>query len=362
MSRLGATVADLTMLRRLREAAVARPSTSLADTPLTAIEPTGLNPGRLKMIALVPPGLPRGAPLVVVLHGCLQNAAGFDAGAGWSALARRHGFALLYPEQPHGNNANGCFNWFQPENVTRGHGEVASIAEMIGQMVASHGLDPTRVYVTGLSAGGAMTAAMLATYPELFAGGAIIAGLPFGSATTIAMAFDAMRHVRPRPAAEWGDFIRAASPSAGPRPPVQLWHGAADTVVTAPAMEEAAKQWQDALGLTAAAARDTIDGIPHAAWTAPDGRVMLETYLLPDVGHGVPLHGGSADLDESVGTPGAYMLEAGIGSTCRIAGSWGLLTQAARPRPAIAPATPTKEPDIITAIVRGALRAAGVKI
>ena len=361
MPRLGATVADLRMFRGLREAAMARPSPSLTDTPLTAVEPTGLNPGQLKMIALVPPGLPRGAPLVVVLHGCLQNAAGFDAGAGWSTLARRHGFALLYPEQPNSNNANCCFNWFQPDDVTRGHGEVASIAEMIGQMVGSHGLDPARVYIAGLSAGGAMTAAMLAIYPELFAAGAIIAGLPFGAATTMTMAFDAMRHVRPRSATEWGDLVRAASPSAGPRPPVQLWHGAADTVVTASAMEEAAKQWQDALGLTAAA-RDTIDGISHASWIAQGGRVMLETYLLPDVGHGIPLHSGSADLDESVGTPGAYMLEAGIGSTCRIAGSWGLLTQAARARPAKAPATLNKEPDFITGIVRSALRAAGIRI
>jgi alpha-beta hydrolase superfamily lysophospholipase len=80
------------------------------------------------------------------------------------------------------------------------------------------------------------------------------------------MAFDAMRHVRPRPPpAEWGDLIRAASPL--------LWHGAADTIVAAPAMKEAAKQWQDALGLTAVAARHTINGISHAAWAAQDGRV-----------------------------------------------------------------------------------------
>lgn len=361
MPRLGATVADLTILGRLREAA-AWPIQSLADTSLMAIEPTGLNPGQLKMSAMVPPGLPRGAPLVVVLHGCLQNAAGFDAGAGWSMLARRHGFALLYPEQLHGNNANGCFNWFQPDDVTRGHGEVASIAGMIDQMLASHTLDPARVYITGLSAGGAMTAAMLATYPELFAGGAIIAGLPFGSATTIAMAFEAMRRVRIRPAAEWGSLIREASPPTALRPNVQLWHGAADAVVTAPAMEEAAKQWQDALGLVGGPVRDTIDGTAHAAWTARDGRVMLETYLLPGVGHGVPLHSQSPDLDESVGMAGAYMLEAGVGSTHRIAASWGLLTQAARPRSVGRPAASQKGPDFIGGLVHGALKAAGIKI
>lgn len=360
MPRLGATVADLTTLRRLREAA-SRPGGPALDTPLTEVALTGLNPGRLTMIALVPPGLPPAAPLVVVLHGCLQNAAGFDAGAGWSTLARRHGFALLYPEQPRSNNPNGCFNWFQPDDVSRGHGEVASIAAMIGQMIAKYGLDPARVYIAGLSAGGAMTAAMLATYPELFAGGAIIAGLPFGAATTVTSAFEAMQHVRTRPAAEWGDLVRDASPSTESRPPVQLWHGAADTVVTAPAMEEAAKQWQNVLGLTGQPVRDTVEGSVHAAWTGPGGRVMLETYLLPDIGHGVPLHSASSDMDESVGTTGAYMLEAGISSTHRIARSWGLLTQAARGRSTAAPAAPKKEPDLLSGLIRGALRAAGIR-
>ncbi len=328
MTRLGTTIADLTMFRRLREAA-ATPSVRTGAAALTAIEPTGANPGRLRMHVLVPPGLPPGAPLVVVLHGCLQDAAGFDAGAGWSSLARRHGFALLYPEQTRCNNANTCFNWFQPDDVSRDHGEAASIAGMIGQTVASRGLNPARVYVAGLSAGGAMAAAMLATYPELFAGGAIIAGLPFGAATSLTEAFDAMRLVRPRPAAAWGDLVRQAG-SPARRPTVQLWHGAADTVVPAPAMEEAAKQWQDVLDLVQPPRRDTVDGAVHAAWAGRDGRVMLETYLLPGIGHGVPLHCRSDDLDESVGTTGAFMLEAGLGSTHRIARSWGLLTQAAR--------------------------------
>ena len=114
------------------------------------------NPGALRMLAFVPPGLAPGAPLVVVLHGCTQTAAGYDAAAGWSALATAHGFALLFPEQVRGNNANGCFNWFETGDSRRGGGEAASIAHAVAAAVAQHRLDPARVFITGLSAGGAM--------------------------------------------------------------------------------------------------------------------------------------------------------------------------------------------------------------
>ena len=102
----------------------------------------------------------------------------YDFGTGWSTLAKRYGFALLMPEQQASNNANTCFNWFNPGDVARGRGEAASIRQMVARMVADHKIDPRRIYITGLSAGGAMTSVMLAIYPEVFAGGAIIAGLP----------------------------------------------------------------------------------------------------------------------------------------------------------------------------------------
>ena len=108
-------------------------------------------------------------------------------------LAEESGFALLFPEQQRSNNANLCFNWFNPDDTNRGLGEAHSIFQMVEAMIETHGIDPDRIFITGLSAGGAMAAAMLAAYPEVFAGGAIIAGLPFGSAKTIPEAFDRMR-------------------------------------------------------------------------------------------------------------------------------------------------------------------------
>ena len=358
MPGLGETVSEL-LLKRMREAAL-RPSPvqTAPQLGLCAVEPTGLNPGHLRMLSVVPSGLPRGAALVVVLHGCTQNAAGYDAGAGWSELARRHGFALLYPEQSTANNAGGCFNWFQPEDVTRDRGEAASIAHMIKQMIATHGLDPARVYITGLSAGGAMTAAMLATYPELFAGGAIVAGLPFGAATSMHGAMEAMRHVRSRPAAEWGDLVRNASTYRGHRPTVQIWHGAADATVRPAALEESAKQWCDVAGIVTPPISDQVDGVPHQAWRASDGRVAVETYLIPGLGHGVPLHSEALDLDESVGTPSPYMLESEIGSTRLIARSWGLLTQPPLSRPKHLKSK-TASGLGLGSLIQGALRQAG---
>ena len=193
--------------------------------------------------------LPRAPALVVVLHGCGQTAAGYDLGTGWSTLAKRYGFALLMPEQQASNNANTCFNWFNPGDIARGRGEAASIRQMIARMVADHEIDPRRIYITGLSAGGAMTSVMLATYPEVFAGGAIIAGLPFGIASNVREALSGMMQSTSRPAGKLGDLVRKASKHKGPWPKVSVWHGSADRTVNPGNANEIVKQWLDVHGL-----------------------------------------------------------------------------------------------------------------
>src|SRR6266404_5740023 len=173
------------------------------ETPLSEVS-FAPNPGNLRMFQYLPQGLKPGAPLVVTLHGCGQTAGGYNLGAGWFQLADQTGFAVLAAEQKAVNNPHTCFDWFNPEDITRGEGEAGSIAAMIGTMVETHRLDAGRVFVTGLSAGGSMAAVMLATYPELFAGGAIIAGLAYGAAQNVRDALESMRTAPLHTPEQWG--------------------------------------------------------------------------------------------------------------------------------------------------------------
>jgi poly(hydroxyalkanoate) depolymerase family esterase len=292
-------------------------------SPLVEVTGFGTNPGGLGMFSFVPGNLQQPPALVVVLHGCGQTAAGYDLGAGWSTLAKHYGFALLMPEQRSSNNANGCFNWFNPEDTTRDSGEACSIRQMIARMVGDIGIDQHRIFVTGLSAGGAMTSVMLATYPEIFAGGAIIAGLPFGVATNVREALSGMFQSQSRPAAELGDLVRNASNYKGPWPKLSVWHGSADRTVNPANADEIVKQWLDVHQLPSAPMSEgTVDGYPRQIWWNADGETTVESYTITDMAHGTPL--GTADNDERYGAQGAFLIEAGISSSYHIANFFGL--------------------------------------
>jgi poly(hydroxyalkanoate) depolymerase family esterase len=329
MRPLSDTIARLAAFRHARDTA-ATPSGELAE--LTGF---GSNPGALRAWTHIPADLPQPAPLVVVLHGCTQNAAGYDNHSGWSQLAESEGFALLFPEQQRSNNPNLCFNWFQPEDIRRDQGEAASIRQMIERMVLDHGLDRGRIFVTGLSAGGAMASVMLAAYPEVFAGGAIIAGLPYGVANTVPEAFDRMRGYHLPDAARLQALVREASDHAGPWPTLSIWQGDADRTVSAANAEAILEQWRGLHGVGVKPAHaETVDGFPHQVWCNREGRAVIERYDIPGMGHGTPL-----DSAEPGETAGAYMLDVGISSTRRIAQFWGLASAGAfrdRPKPAAA--------------------------
>jgi poly(hydroxyalkanoate) depolymerase family esterase len=138
----------------------------------------GSNPGNLGMYSCVPRGLAKSSALVVALHGGQQTARDADLGTGWSALGRKHGFAVLFPEQKCANNSQNCFNWFIERHIRPNEGEIASIRAMVEKMLRDYKLDRNRVFVAGLSAGGAMACALLASYPDLFAPGQSSRGSP----------------------------------------------------------------------------------------------------------------------------------------------------------------------------------------
>jgi poly(hydroxyalkanoate) depolymerase family esterase len=292
----------------------------------------GSNPGDLRMFSYYPADqrARQKLPLVVILHGCTQTAADYDTGAGWSMLAERYGFAVLAPQQKTSNNANGCFNWFNPDDISRGRGEALSIRQMIAWMTRDHGIDRKRIFVTGLSAGGAMTSVMLATYPEVFAGGAIVAGLPYGTATNLQQALSGMYQSSRRSAAELGDLVRNVSSHKGPWPKLSVWHGSADRTVNPSNADEIVKQWLDLhrLPLTPMA-ESAVDGYPRASWWNPDGETVVESWSITDMAHGTPL--GAVDDGERYGAEGAFMIEAGISSSYHIAGFFGLTGRVRQP-------------------------------
>lgn len=295
-------------------------SPAFAQTEVTGF---GSNPGNLRMFKHVPAGLPADAPLVVALHGCAQSAASYDAEPGWQLLATRWQFALLLPQQQSANNSSSCFNWFESGDTARGQGEALSIRQMVDRMIADHGSAPSRVYVTGLSAGGAMAAVMLATYPDVFAGGAIVAGLPYRCATTQSAAFGCLSPGVDLTPAQWGDKVRAAFAWSGARPLVSIWHGDADATVRPMNLTESMQQWTNVHGIDQIAdVADTVAGVPHRVYRDAAGVPRVETFLIAGMGHGTPVDPGTGETQ--CGTAAAYILDVNVCSSYYIGRFWGL--------------------------------------
>jgi len=268
------------------------------------------NPGGLELHTYMPHQLPVGAPLVVVLHGCGQQAEEFATQSGWRYLAARHHFALLMPGQSEANNPQTCFNWFRPGDIKRGAGEVQSVVEMVAAVLRQTRGDPKRVFVTGLSAGGAMTAALLAAYPDVFAGGAVVAGLPAGAASNVV---SAMSRMAGRGAAhdpmEWAALARRLGPPLylGKYPRVSIWQGLIDPVVAASNGRDVASQFAALHGLTQSVSKPVGAGMHHTLWGGT-GAPQVELWELDLAGHIYPT-----------------ALDAGISASHEIGKFWGIV-------------------------------------
>jgi poly(hydroxyalkanoate) depolymerase family esterase len=297
--------------------------TSTAAFAQAEVTGFGSNPGNLRMFKYVPAGLPANAPMVVALHGCSQTASSYDAETGWQLFADRWQFALLLPQQQSANNSSGCFNWFELGDISRGQGETLSIKQMVDRMAADHGIAPSRVYVTGLSAGGAMTSALIAAYPDVFAGGAIVAGIPYRCATSQSAAFSCMNPGSDLTPAQWGDKVRAASTWTGPWPIVSIWHGDADYVVRPANQKESMEQWTNVHGIDQTAdVSETVGGYPHKVYMNAAGQPRVETWTITGMGHGTPVDPGTGETQ--CGTAGAYILDVNLCSSYYIARFFGL--------------------------------------
>ncbi|RRR86517.1 PHB depolymerase family esterase [Streptomyces sp. RP5T] len=291
---------------------------------LTEVTGFGSNPGNLSMYAYAPAGLQSGAPLVVALHGCTQSASDYYAHSGWPKFADRYGFALVLPQTSSANNANSCFNWFEPGDSSRGRGEALSIRQMVDRAVSQYGSDTRRIYVTGLSAGGGMTANLLAAYPDVFAGGAVDSGLPAYCANTVSAAYTCMYSPPDRTPAQWGDLVRSAAPAGTTSwPRVAVWQGSADTTVRPANATELRDQWTDVWGIgqTPSHTEELGGGTTRTVYDDASGRPAVEVYSVSGMAHGLAVDPGSGP--EQCGTTGTYYLDT-VCSSYHTARFWGL--------------------------------------
>ena len=217
--------------------------------PLTAAELEEFafepNPGELLAFIHIPQDLPENPALVVALHGCLQQASAYDDETGWRELADEINFVLLLPQQQVSNNPLQCFSWMEDDDRVRDGGEAESIRHMVEAAMTQYHIDRSRIFITGLSAGGAMTSVMLATHPDIFAGGAIIGGLPYLCATySIFASFCLSSGNFWVTAGGWAErVIDAVDFEVKQWPRVSIWNGDSDAVVDPVNAEDLMQQW-----------------------------------------------------------------------------------------------------------------------
>ncbi len=253
-------------------------------------------------------GSPR--PLVVMLHGCTQSPDDFAAGTRMNELAEAQGFLVLYPAQGPRSNAHKCWNWFVPADQRRGAGEPALLAGMTRHVMQTHAIDADRVFVAGLSAGGAMAAILAREYPDLFAAAGVHSGIAPGVAHDVASAFTVMKS-GPGTAAAWHTPSSASMPlwTAAPPPmaangtgsakselpsaPVIVFHGDADAtvaatngdaVVAAALAGEAEMRREDREGPSSHGARGHRRSVWHADGSGDQDRTLAEQWIV----HGAP--------------------------------------------------------------------------
>lgn len=298
--------------------------TAAAAATLTQVTSFGSNPGNLAMYEYAPAGLPAGAPVVVALHGCGQSASDYFTHSGWQKYADLWGFALVFPQTSASNNALSCFSWFDPAKDGRGKGEAASVVSMVSHAVAQYASDSRRVYVTGLSAGGGMTADLLADYPDVFAGGSVDSGLPAQCATSQTAASTCQYGSLNLTPAQLGDKVRASYPGyTGPWPRVAIWQGASDYTVYPVNATELRDQWTNVWGIgqTASSTQSLPGGTTLSVYDDASGAPAVQLYQIAGMGHGLAVDPGSGT--EQCGTAGSYYLDT-ICSSYYTGLFWGL--------------------------------------
>jgi poly(hydroxyalkanoate) depolymerase family esterase len=292
---------------------------------LHSLEDFGGNDGNLRAFYYEPNNPEPDMPLVVVLHGCSQTALGASKLTEWNVLADRYGFYVLYPEQKRVNNATKCFNWFQDKDNEKGRGECLSIINMVGEMNSKFDVNMDSVFVTGMSAGAAMSMIMISTYPDAFKGASIMSGGPYKGAEGVTESYKGMRGKISKSDKEWGDLVRAQNDTyLGPYAKVVIFHGRRDNTVDFNNSGEIVKQWTNVLGIGTdnMESVDVTEDIKELNYKDGNGDVLVKKYEISKMGHQLAVDPGEGETQG--GGKGVFATDKNLFSTYWTAKFFGL--------------------------------------
>jgi len=298
---------------------------------LTSVKSFGENPGNLNLYYYNPfnSADTTERPMVVVLHGCNQNAKAISELSDWNKLAKLYNFYVLYPEQKRINNASDCFNWFQYEDILKNKGESASILSMCAYMQKNFKIDNKKIFVTGMSAGGAMTVVVLSAYPEKFKAGAAFAGGAYKSASGIGEALKVIEGKFSQTEDALELAVREENPDFNSDyPSLYIYHGTKDVVVNYKNADQLLKQWKslfpsDSLITVETDNFNSVYGLSLKTVKNDSGVVRIKLYTMNGLGHYYMIKPG--DKKDEGGKAGLFSSQKGFHSTWQVAMDFGLV-------------------------------------
>ena len=262
--------------------------------------------GGMKMWLCVPTGMgTQPAGLVVAMHGYTQGvvqanspsqAWGFKSTSQWATLAQQHKFYVVFPDK--GTAAFQWYAFFGTSGIARTDLEPTQIAAMVKDVQAAHPIDPEKIFANGLSAGAYMTTVMLATYPDVFAGGSMFEGGAYGCSTSCAALGKKAGGGWTWPGNHAATLVTGAHASwkstTARKPRLLVFQGDADGAVTPENLADVTQQWKGAHGITAAGTKSMLKGSDYTEY-AKDGKTVLATLLMKGIGHGTPVDPGNGN-------------------------------------------------------------------
>ncbi|WP_028774143.1 extracellular catalytic domain type 1 short-chain-length polyhydroxyalkanoate depolymerase [Shewanella waksmanii] len=273
----------------------------------------GDNPGQLTAHLIK---ADRGAaPLVLVLHGCEQDALTFAKQSGFETLAAVKRFNLLLPQQAKSNNIKRCFNWFSAQDTDKDSGEMLSLKNML--LHAQQQTQSQATYIVGLSAGGAMASAMLAHYPEMFSSGAIVGGLAYPCADSLTKAISCMRTGPAVSAEQLAKQISPQPATSANWPSLSVWTGSQDKIVNPINAQVIAQQWAQLKQLQQPLEETSTSGYQTQTWYQ-DNQAVLQLVTIEKLGHGFPIDASK----QGGGTAAAFLLPSPISAAIAITEFW----------------------------------------